>query len=502
MLKLSDLALRPDIQLGPMLVSPSRRQIEGPGGHVHVEPLIMQVFLLLLDAEGRVVTRTELFDQCWGGVIVGDDSLNRAIAKVRRTAAQVAPGLLEIETIPRTGYRLTGEVVRLLNDGTAAGPVVADRLDRISRRAVVGGGVSIAAAAAGGFWWFRNREDREFQDLMERGNVALHSSDPNEKPGEYFLKAVALRPDDPTALGTLAYIQALRGDKDRTALGPDWLRETQKTIDAALAADPGQSNARLAQIVLETPNLDMGSNEDRVRGVLRSDPTNIEAMRVLWNLLQCAGRSREALALVERSLTIEPLTSGSHYPRAQLLWIIGRTAEAERVIAKAMQFWPEHQFVRFARFIIFAFTNRPRAALAMIESPETAPQNFSSESLKLWRLTLPALDQRSPASIAAAKHAVLEATKSNPQITSQGAMVLSVLGNVDAAFEVTNAYFAVGQSRAGAPPKSTAWRFAPWLFTPPIANMRADPRFDTLAEEIGLKAYWEARKVRPDYLAS
>src|SRR5690242_10463686 len=106
MLKLSDLALRPDIQIGPMLVSPSRRQIEGPGGHVHVEPLIMQVFLLLLDAEGRVVTRTELFDQCWGGVIVGDDSLNRAIAKVRRTATQVAPRLLEIETIPRTGYRL------------------------------------------------------------------------------------------------------------------------------------------------------------------------------------------------------------------------------------------------------------------------------------------------------------------------------------------------------------------------------------------------------------
>jgi hypothetical protein len=48
MLKLTDLALRPDLQLGPMLVSPSRRLVEGPGGFVHVEPLIMQVFLLLL----------------------------------------------------------------------------------------------------------------------------------------------------------------------------------------------------------------------------------------------------------------------------------------------------------------------------------------------------------------------------------------------------------------------------------------------------------------------
>jgi DNA-binding winged helix-turn-helix (wHTH) protein len=96
-----------------MLVSPARRLVEGPGGHAHLEPLIMQVFLLLLDAGGKVVTRNELFDQCWGGVVVGDDSLNRAIAKVRRTGAHVAPGLFEIETIPRTGYRLTGKILDL-----------------------------------------------------------------------------------------------------------------------------------------------------------------------------------------------------------------------------------------------------------------------------------------------------------------------------------------------------------------------------------------------------
>src|SRR3954470_13268974 len=110
MLKLTDLALRPDFELGPMLVSPARRLVEGPGGNVHVQPLIMQVFLMLLDARGEVVTRNDLFDQCWGGDMVGDDSLNRAIAKVREIEAQVAPGLFEIETIPRTGYRMTGKV--------------------------------------------------------------------------------------------------------------------------------------------------------------------------------------------------------------------------------------------------------------------------------------------------------------------------------------------------------------------------------------------------------
>ncbi len=153
--------------------------------------------------------------------------------------------------------------------------------------------------------------------------------------------------------------------------------------------------------------------------------------------------------------------------------------------------------------MIFAFTHRSRAALAMIEKPETTPQNFSPESVALWRRTLPALNQHGEKSIAAARQAILEASE-NLQLTNQSAMVMSALGELDTAFEITNAYFRGGELRfrsvqSPASVRSTAWRFAPWLFTPPIAAMRADPRFQTLVDEIGLTAYWHARNVRPDY---
>src|SRR5215204_5641361 len=144
MLKLSDLALRPDFQVGPMLVSPARRLVEGPGGYVHLEPLIMQVFLLLLDAGGKVVTRNELFEQCWGGVYVGDDSLNSAVAQVRRAGAHVASGLFEVETIPRTGYRLTGEMARAPDKPGADAP--GETVPKaVSRRVLIGGGVGAVA---------------------------------------------------------------------------------------------------------------------------------------------------------------------------------------------------------------------------------------------------------------------------------------------------------------------------------------------------------------------
>jgi len=500
MLTLGDLALRPDLQLGPMLISPSRRLVEGPGGHDHLEPLIMQVFLLLVDAGGKVVTRNELFDQCWGGVVVGDDSLNRAILKVRRTGARVAPGLFEIETIPRTGYRLTGEILDLPH-GSARVPG-ADAGSGASRRALVVGSVAaVAMLGAGGLVVDRLNRDRQFKDLMQRGEEALATSDPDSHPARYFREAVALRPDDAKAQGSLAYAEAIRtesGAPDQTRTS---LQEAEKAAAAALALNPADPNAHLARLIIESGNLDLSATEEGLRRILAADRNNLNAMKQLWNLLQCVGRSREALELVQRSLAIKPLASGATYPHAQLLWINGRVAEADRVIERAMQNWPAHRFVRFARFIIFAFTNRTRAAMAMIEKRETTPQNFSPESVALWRVTLPALEERSASNVARARQAAIDATARNLGLTSQSAMVLSAIGELDTAFQLTDRFFAVGnnQPKSAGAVRSTAWRFAPWLFTPPIAAMRADYRFKTLVDQIGLSAYWQAQQVTPDY---
>ena len=84
-------------------------------------------------------------------------------------------------------------------------------------------------------------------------------------------------------------------------------------------------------------------------------------------------------------------------------------------------------------------------------------------------------------------------------------LVLSALGEIDAAFEIANALFAVqGTTDARSPAdrqpvKGTAWRFAPWLFTPPTASLRADPRFLAICDAAGLSEYWAKRGIKPDY---
>ena len=184
MLRLLDLANRPDFVIGPMRVSPVRRLLEGPGASATVEPIVMKVLLVLLDARGKVVTREALFESAWGGVFVGDDSLNRAIAQVRKAAAEVAPGTFQMETIPRTGYRLIGEG---LNAGDVRGDsIAADFRTRISRRFMIGSAAaaSLASAASLSWWWIQSREDRHFDQLIERAEAAIRTED----AGPSFLK--------------------------------------------------------------------------------------------------------------------------------------------------------------------------------------------------------------------------------------------------------------------------------------------------------------------------
>ena len=101
-----DLAREGGFTLGPLRVSPSTREVQAVGRGEVIEPRVMQALVCLSRSEGQVVSRDELIRRCWGGRIVGDDAINRCIAKVRHIADLGDPPPFIIETIPRVGYRL------------------------------------------------------------------------------------------------------------------------------------------------------------------------------------------------------------------------------------------------------------------------------------------------------------------------------------------------------------------------------------------------------------
>ena len=100
-----DLAHEREFELGGLRVLPSSREVFSGHDRKTVEPRVLQALMCLARAQGTVVSRDELIRCCWGGRIVGEDAINRCIAKARRLAEDGQH--FTIETIARVGYRLT-----------------------------------------------------------------------------------------------------------------------------------------------------------------------------------------------------------------------------------------------------------------------------------------------------------------------------------------------------------------------------------------------------------
>ena len=160
--------------------------------------------------------------------------------------------------------------------------------------------------------------------------------------------------------------------------------------------------------------------------------------------------------------------------------------------------WPTYDFGFSVRMMLFTLTGRPRAALSMIDD---APPNMLPNP-PFWRAVANALDLASPAAVQAARRACFDIAKATPEQTNQSVMILCALGLKDAAFELTEGYIlwrGKAVLSAGRDVNDYSRRMTQWLFTPPVAIMRADPRFAKLCDEFGLSAYWRARGIRPDY---
>src|SRR5690242_21459268 len=95
-----------DFALGELHVCPSLREVRAAEKKETVEPRVMQVLVVLAQADGAIVSRDTLIEKCWGGRIVGEAAINTSIAKVRALADLGGEPAFEIETVPKVGYRL------------------------------------------------------------------------------------------------------------------------------------------------------------------------------------------------------------------------------------------------------------------------------------------------------------------------------------------------------------------------------------------------------------
>ncbi len=138
-----------------MHVQPSTRELTIGSDREILEPRVMQVLTLLAGASGRIVSREELIERCWGGRIVTENALTRVISRVRRVSELDEGRSFTLETIARVGYGLK----RTTGPAIAPGPAASDGgrpLDPRRRRYIAASTLGLGAAAlAGGMLWLR-----------------------------------------------------------------------------------------------------------------------------------------------------------------------------------------------------------------------------------------------------------------------------------------------------------------------------------------------------------
>lgn len=104
-------------RFGPFELDEKAGELRRGGQPVDVQPKPLALLFLLVRERDRVVSQEELFEALWPGTAVTPSSLTRAVSHARRAIGDTHKGSL-LRSVPRRGYRFTGDVLQL---GVAGG---------------------------------------------------------------------------------------------------------------------------------------------------------------------------------------------------------------------------------------------------------------------------------------------------------------------------------------------------------------------------------------------
>ncbi|HZC37310.1 MAG TPA: winged helix-turn-helix domain-containing protein [Sphingomicrobium sp.] len=460
-----------DFRLGQLLVSPSRRLVEGPGGARHLQPQVMLVFLCLARREGEVVTRRELFETCWGGAPVGDDSLNRALSAIRHMLDAVGAHATTLETVPRTGYRLVAS--------TAAASELSEQRAR-------------AVEAAFDCW--RSGEPKpDVAEIVAIENVLAGSA------------------GDPREWGILALLMRKAAEYADAEECGSYVARCEEAARRALAQDK-QPHALVALAGLMPLFGNWVNARTQLLEILSDHPHNIPARHDLAVLEMATGRPRAAVPLIAHLIAEDGLAATFHYKRMYHLWTLGDVQGAEQVAARALQLWPRHPAIWSARFWILIFTRRAEQALRLILDQSWRPpiSHAAAEFLRSTAEIAAAFQANRISQLDIDRHVArtIEVAALGPAQAVAALQTLYALDAIDEAFAVARGYY-LGQGKSAAPLRWNAndpsitdqhRRVTQLLFTPAANRMREDDRFLPLCEDMGLASYWDAFGLVPDFL--
>src|SRR5215470_16486499 len=101
------------LQFGPFRLVLGDERLWCGAGAIALRPKSFAVLRYLVARAGRLVTKEELAEAVWPGLVVSDSTLTVCLGEIRKALGETARAPQLIATVHRRGYRFLGPVQRV-----------------------------------------------------------------------------------------------------------------------------------------------------------------------------------------------------------------------------------------------------------------------------------------------------------------------------------------------------------------------------------------------------
>ena len=225
--------------------------------------------------------------------------------------------------------------------------------------------------------------------------------------------------------------------------------------------------------------------EALLKKALSVRPTECGCERQAYgDFLASVGRMEEAVEQYERARDMRPLAPFSNLRFAQALYMVGRNDEADRVLATALELWPDATSLRLLKIKSALWTHRYDEAIAQLSASDLP---LTSTQRQVLADAFAALKSQNVA-LRAKSVADLEGFAADPRYNDKVVVgVLAALGARDAALKAAENLM-----------RARSLLDAEVLFEPNMAAARTEPGYAELVRRLGLIGYWRSALSLPD----
>src|SRR5262249_34135900 len=101
----------PLYEFGKFRCEPAEHLLFCEGKPVSLAPKAFEILVVLIESNGRLLTKEELMQKVWPDTFVEEANLTINISAVRKALGDTGQQL--IETVPKRGYRFLGKVAEI-----------------------------------------------------------------------------------------------------------------------------------------------------------------------------------------------------------------------------------------------------------------------------------------------------------------------------------------------------------------------------------------------------